>query len=86
MVITSLCFQSGYHDSSLFVKCTSAGRIYLSFYADTIIITDDDHDGTLKHDLAFCFAMKDLGLLCYLLRIEVPQSPKVIFYLERSIS
>lgn len=77
-VITSLGFLPSHHDSALFVKCTSAGRILLSLYVDDMIITGDDYDGidSLKSELARCFAMKDLGLLRYFLGIEVAFSNK----------
>lgn len=78
MVITSLGFQPSNHDSTLFIRCTNAGRIILFLYVDDMIITGDGHDGieSLKRDLAHCFAMKNLGLLRYFLGIEVAQSPK----------
>jgi len=50
----------------------------LSLYVDDMIITDDDFDeiASLKNALSHCFAMKDLGVLRYLLVIEVYSSSK----------
>ncbi|GJZ95556.1 gag-pol polyprotein [Tanacetum coccineum] len=76
-VVTSLGFISSHHDSALFVKHLSVGRILLSLSVDDMIITRDDSIGieSLKLELAHRFAMKDLGLLCYFLDKMVEDIP-----------
>lgn len=71
-------FQPSYHDSALFVRCTSACWILLSLYVDDMDINGDDYYGieSMNRDLAYQFAMQVLGLLHYFFRIEDAQSPK----------
>lgn len=77
-VVTSLGFTSSPHDSALFVRLTSAGRILLLLYVDDMIITGDDSNGivSIKATLSRCFDMKDLGHLRYFLGIEIASSEK----------
>ena len=84
-MISSLGFHASNHDSTLFVRCTSSGRIILSLYVDDMIITCDDHDDieSLKHDLSYQFVMKDLVLLRYFLGIGVAQYLKGCFFLSQ---
>ncbi|GKG13433.1 uncharacterized mitochondrial protein-like protein, partial [Tanacetum coccineum] len=71
--VTSLGCVSSHHNSALFVKRSSAGRILLSLYVDDMIITGDGWNGIelLKAELSHRFAMKDLGVLCTFLSIDI---------------
>ena len=80
-IIVSFGFVASHHDSTLFVKKTNAGSIFLSLYVDDMIITGDDFDGiaSLEIVLSHRFAMKDFGVLRYFLGIEVASSFKGYF-------
>jgi hypothetical protein len=78
-------FQTSNVDFSLYVKKTNHGIVVIVIYVDDLIITrDSDVDiFNLKKNLKQKFEMKDLGELCYFLGIEVIQSPKGIWLLQR---
>ena len=77
-VISSLGFVVYSYDYILAVKCTNAGRIFLSLYVDDLIITSDNVDCilVLNVEISKQFEMKDLGHLQYFLGIEVAYSPR----------
>jgi hypothetical protein len=67
------------------VKKTDHGIVVIVIYVDDLIITGDS-DGDifdLKKLLKQKFEMKDLGKLRYFLNIEVIQSPKGIWLLQK---
>jgi hypothetical protein len=78
-------FQTSNVDFSLYVKKTDHGIVVIVIYVDDLIITrDSDVDiFDLKKLLKQKFEMKDLGKLHYFLNIEVIQSPKGIWLLQR---
>jgi hypothetical protein len=78
-------FQTSNANFSLYVKKTNHGIVIIVIYVDDFIITGDgDVDiFDLKKLLKQKFEMKDLGELCYFLGIEVIQSPKTIWLLQR---
>jgi hypothetical protein len=78
-------FQTSNVDFSLYVKKTNHGIVVIVIYVDDLIITRDS-DGDifyLKKLLKQKFEMKDFGELRYVLGIEVIQSPKGIWLLQR---
>jgi len=78
-------FQTFIVDFSLYVKKTNHGIVVIVIYVDDlIIIGNSDVDiFDLKKLLKQKFEMKDLGELHYFLDIEVTQSPKGIWLLQR---
>ncbi len=67
------------------MKKTNHGIVVIVIYVDDLIITGDSDEDIydLKKLLKQDFEMKDLGGLCYFLAIEVIQSPKGIWLLQR---
>jgi hypothetical protein len=78
-------FQTSNANFSLYVKKTDHGIVIIVIYVDDLIITGDSDANIfdLKKLLKQKFEMKDLGELCYFLGIEVIQSPKGIWLLQR---
>jgi len=78
-------FQTSNANFSLYVKKTDHGIVVIVIYVDDLIITkDNDADiFDLKKLLKQKFEMKDLGELRYFFGIEVIQSPKGIWLLQR---
>jgi hypothetical protein len=78
-------FQTSNVDFSLYVKKTNHGIVVIVIYVDDLIIIRDSNVDifNLKKLLKQNFEMKDLGELRYFLCIEVMQSPKGIWLLQR---
>jgi hypothetical protein len=78
-------FQTSNVDFSLYVKKTDHGIVVIIIYVDdlTIIKDNDANIFDLKKLLKQKFEMKDLGELRYFLGIEVIQSPKGIWLLQK---
>ncbi len=67
------------------MKKTCHGILIIIIYVDDLIITRDSDAKIfdLKKLLKQKFEMKDLGKLCYFLDMEVIQSPKGIWLLQK---
>jgi hypothetical protein len=78
-------FQTSNANFSLYVKRLDHGIVIIGIYVDNLIITrDSDVDiFDLKKLLKQKFEMKDLAKLHYFLSIEVIQSSKGIWLLQR---
>ncbi len=78
-------FQTSNANFSLYVKKTDHGIVVIVIYVDDLIIIGDSYVDIfdLKKLLKQKFEMKDLGELRYFLGIEVIQSPKGIWSLQR---
>jgi hypothetical protein len=78
-------FQTSNANFSLYVKKTDHGIVVIVIYVDDLIITGNSHVDIfdLKKLLKQKFEMKDLRELRYFLSIEVIQSPKGIWLLQR---
>ena len=69
--LLDLGFQSSKSDQSLFVRVTPQHSTYVLVYVDDILITGSHKDTveSLITQLSHRFALKDLGILNYFLRI-----------------
>ena len=77
--------QKSKSDHSVFYRNSSSCIIMLVVYVDDIVITVSDSKGisSLKSFLHGQFHIKDLGMLRYLLGIEVMRSKQIIFLSQR---
>ncbi len=80
-------FQTSNANLSLHVKKTDHGLVVIVIYVDDLIIIGDNDEDIfdLKKLLKQKFEMKDLGELHYFLGIEVIQSSKGIWLLQRKL-
>ena len=83
--LQSIGFEISNVDRSLYVKKTGCGLIVIVIYVDDLIITRSNKDeiDDVKKVLGAEFDMKDLGELKYFLGIEVVQTPRGIWMLQR---
>ena len=74
-------------DHSVFYKNSSSGIILLIVYVDDIVITGSDSKGilSLKSFHHSQFHTKDLGMLKYLLGVEVMEVSREFCYLNGNI-
>ena len=75
-IVAQQDFTSSPHDTTLFVRRSSAGITLILLYVDDMIITGDDFAGirSLQHFLSQHFEMKDLDTLSYFLGLQVISS------------
>ena len=78
-------FKQSKNDYSLFTRVKSDKVIFISVYVDDLLITGNDADGiiTTKATLHSAFTIKDLGLACYFLGIELARSSQGTFLNKR---
>ena len=77
--------QKSKYDHFVFYRNSSSGIILLVLYVDDIVITESDSTriSSLKFFLHGQFHTKDLGMLRYLLGVEVMRSKRGIFLSQR---
>ena len=83
--VKEFSMQKSKYDHSAFYRFSSSCIILLIVYMDDIVITGSDSKGisSLKSFLQSQFYTKDLGMLRYLLGIEVMRSKHEIFLSQR---
>jgi hypothetical protein len=78
--LTSLGFTKSKADSNLYLKIMENEPVILLLYVDDLFLTGEENlIVECKQRLVVEFEMKDLGLMHYLLGLEVWQSPERIF-------
>lgn len=72
-------------DYSLFIFDKDGIQIHVLVYVDDLIITGSSHEviAAFKNYLSSCFHMKDLGILKYLLGLEVARNALGIYLCQR---
>lgn len=85
--LLQLGFINSPYDLALFTHASSSGKILLFLHVDNMIITRDNTDDNafLKDYLAKFLEMKDLGLPCYFIGIEITSSAVVTYCLKLNI-
>ncbi|KAB2615107.1 hypothetical protein D8674_021695 [Pyrus ussuriensis x Pyrus communis] len=80
-VLYSVGFKMNGVDSLLFIHTEAGGKLVVLIYVDDLIITGDNATeiSKLKQSLQQRFAIKDLGVLKYFLKIEMASSRKGLF-------
>lgn len=77
--LSKLNFSKNDADPNLYFKILDGEILILILYVDDLLITEDHLIIKFKQDLASKFDMKDLGILHYLLSLEVWQHKNNIF-------
>ena len=74
----SIGFVSCNFDPCIFLKKESADSLYIGLYVDDLQICGSNEAGVslVKRELCAYFEMKDMGLVAYLLGLEIQMDPK----------
>ena len=86
--LRSLGFQHSKNDYSLFTKQEGQSIVILAVYVDDIVVTGNNADEimVLKGFLDAKFRIKDLGVLCYFLGMEIVQVPNGLVLIQKKFA